>query len=375
MSVEPNKSGANRAARGTPIAIRSIVKTYGAFKALDAISLDIRAGEFITLLGPSGSGKTTLLMVLAGFVRPDSGSILFGDREVLLSPPHKRDIGMVFQNYALFPHMSVAENLAYPLKLRGVGKADIGARVERALDLVKLGGLGGRRIHELSGGQRQRVALARAVIFEPRILLMDEPLSALDKNLREHMQLEVRRLHDQLGITTVYVTHDQREALTMSDRIAVIDDGRLQQLDEPQALYRRPRTRFVAEFIGESHSIDLEASGAGFTLFGRPLLYEGPALEAADRGLLVLRPEKVRFLDGPAGERMNEFSGTVRQNVFQGDSVVTYVVTASGQEIGVRYPHRADEPPPAPGSTARLGFSVEDTVIVPYEASETEESS
>ncbi|MEO0764248.1 MAG: ATP-binding cassette domain-containing protein, partial [Pseudomonadota bacterium] len=216
-----------------------------AVHALDSVDLDIRQGEFLTLLGPSGSGKTTLLMVIAGFTRPDSGSLRFGSDEVIRQPPHKRDLGMVFQNYALFPHMSVAGNVAYPLKVRGVGAAEIGPRVEHALETVQLGGFGERRITQLSGGQRQRVALARAIVFEPRILLMDEPLSALDKKLRDHMQIELRHLHEALGMTTVYVTHDQREALTMSDRIAVINHGRLMQLGTPTEIYEAPANRFV----------------------------------------------------------------------------------------------------------------------------------
>src|SRR6476661_465487 len=241
-----------------PISIRDVTKTYGRTVALDHVSLEIASGEFITLLGPSGSGKTTLLMVMAGFVRPDSGSLLFGNREVVLTPPHKRDVGMVFQNYALFPHMTVAGNVGYPLRLRRLGKAEIADRVQQVLELVQLGEHGARNVDQLSGGQRQRVALARAIVFEPRILLMDEPLSALDKKLREQMQIEVRHLHQRLGMTTVYVTHDQREALTMSDRIAVIDHGRLRQIDKPQHLYERPNNRFIAEFIGESHFLPVE---------------------------------------------------------------------------------------------------------------------
>src|SRR6185312_4907455 len=191
-----------------PITIRGVSKSYGSARALDAVDLDIRSGEFLTLLGPSGSGKTTLLMVLAGFIRPDVGSVRFGEREVVRLAPHKRDIGFVFQSYALFPHMDVAGNIAFPLKLRGVPAAEVARRVEAALDTVKLGGYGARRVDELSGGQRQRVALARAIVFEPSVVLMDEPLSALDKKLREAMQIEIRQLHDRLGTTTVYVTHD-----------------------------------------------------------------------------------------------------------------------------------------------------------------------
>ena len=215
------------------ISIKNVSKSYDQFHALNDISLEITSGEFMTLLGPSGSGKTTLLMVLAGFTNPDCGSVKFGNEEVILKPPHLRGIGMVFQNYALFPHMSVEQNVGYPQKLRGVSKAETQESVKEALSTVKLDGLGHRGVHELSGGQRQRVALARAIVFKPKILLMDEPLSALDKKLREEMQIELRQLHDALNMTTVYVTHDQKEALTMSDRITVINDGKLMQLGTP----------------------------------------------------------------------------------------------------------------------------------------------
>src|SRR6056297_395473 len=329
-------SAASAQDHSLPISVKSLVKSYGPFRALDDVSIDIRSGEFMTLLGPSGSGKTTLLMVLAGFVRPDSGSVKFGDDEILLLPPHKRDIGMVFQNYALFPHMNVAENLAYPLKLRRVGKVEIRERVERALDLVQLGGLGHRGIEELSGGQRQRVALARAIIFEPRILLMDEPLSALDKNLREQMQFEVRALHDRLGITTVYVTHDQREALTMSDRIAVINEGRIQQVDPPQRLYERPETFFVASFIGETYRLPAEVGNGSVSLFGQPIKIDSAPASQSPNQTLILRPEMLHIADGAPAENENQITGKLRQNVFQGDSFVSYINIHGDHEIAVR---------------------------------------
>ena len=360
-------AGGNRSA-SLPITIERLVKSYGSFKALDDVSLSIRSGEFITLLGPSGSGKTTLLMVLAGFVRPQSGSVRFADREVVLLPPHKRDIGMVFQNYALFPHMTVAGNLAYPLKLRNVPAREIAGRVERALDLIQLSAFGERRIDQLSGGQRQRVALARAVIFEPRILLMDEPLSALDKNLREQMQLEVRRLHDRLGMTTVYVTHDQREALTMSDRIAVINRGRVVQLDRPRELYERPATHFVASFIGESSTLPIEVRDGRASFAGAPLLSAAPAPAGSASSFLVLRPEKLRLLADAAPAEANVIAGHVRQNVFQGDSIVTYVRTASDHEIAIRRSLRTDEVLAEVGTAVRVGFSAEDAIIVPADA-------
>ena len=349
-----------------PIGISSITKAYGAFRALDDVSLDVASGEFLTLLGPSGSGKTTLLMVLAGFTRPDSGRLTFGATDVTLAPPHKRGVGMVFQNYALFPHMSVNGNLAYPLKLRGVSRADVEERVRRALDMVQLQGLGERQVDQLSGGQRQRVALARAIIFEPRILLMDEPLSALDKKLREEMQIEVRHLHQRLGMTTVYVTHDQREALTMSDRVAVIDKGIFRQIGRPREIYERPRTRFIAAFIGESHFLPVTLRGDFALLGGQPLmLADRPAAMAAP--LLVLRPEKLRVLaPGEDGSGLNLLRGRVTELVYQGESTLVYVDLDSGPRIAARQAASASAPPlPEIGGAIALGLAPADTILVP----------
>jgi putative spermidine/putrescine transport system ATP-binding protein len=365
------QAAAGSAAASLPIAITNLTKRYGRFAALDDVSLSIESGEFITLLGPSGSGKTTLLMVLAGFTRPDAGSVKFGDREVVLLPPHKRDIGMVFQNYALFPHMTVAGNLAYPLKLRGHGRKEIEERIARALDLVQLGGYGKRGVDQLSGGQRQRIALARAVIFEPRILLMDEPLSALDKKLREQMQLEVRRLHDRLRLTTVYVTHDQREALTMSDRIAVINAGKVIQVDRPRDLYDQPHTRFVADFIGESHAVPVRVSNGQPRLFGAPLRMVRPLRSDAADQILVLRPEKLKFLANGASSDGNSVEGRVRQHIFQGDSVVSYVTIGDGHEVAVRFAQTAETVLPDPGTPVRIGFAAADTIVVPADDAST----
>ena len=350
-----------------PISIRDVSKTFARTAALDTVSLEIASGEFITLLGPSGSGKTTLLLVLAGFIRPDSGEIRFGDHDVTLLPPHKRNIGMVFQNYALFPHMTVAGNLAYPLRLRGMARAEVAQRVTRALDMVQLAGLGERQVEQLSGGQRQRVALARAIIFEPRILLMDEPLSALDKKLREQMQIEVRHLHQRLGMTTVYVTHDQREALTMSDRIAVINHGRLRQIDKPQELYERPNDRFIAEFIGESHFLPVEVRGGTAYLGERVLGLAEPPRHQAAAQFLVLRPEKLKIIDASDGAGLNVFLGQVKEFVYQGESSLLYVSLADGQPIAIRQAAGSAQTAPLPGAPIRLGLAPADTIIVPSE--------
>ena len=358
------------ATQSLPIDISDLSKSYGSVRALDDVALDIAAGEFLTLLGPSGSGKTTLLMALAGFVRPDSGSIRFGSQEMIATPPHKRGLGMVFQSYALFPFMTVAENVAYPLKIRGVPKEDQKTQAERALETVQLGGYGDRRINQLSGGQKQRVALARAMVFEPQIILMDEPLSALDKKLREHMQIELKALHHKLDATVVYVTHDQREALTMSDRIAVVNHGRIEQVETPERLYRQPSSFFVADFVGESVSLPVEMAGNTAQLAGRALKSNLP-IGPGGRHRLVIRPELLEVTPGPVPEAANDLSGEVREIIYQGDSVLVIVGHDSASEINVRVPANRAGQMGLPSKGERIGLSLhpEDTIIVPDHAS------
>ncbi|MDG4908960.1 ABC transporter ATP-binding protein [Mesorhizobium sp. WSM4898] len=349
-----------------PIGIHGIEKRFGALSILSDLSLDVAAGEFLTLLGPSGSGKTTLLMILAGFVRANAGSIKVGGEEIITMPPHKRNIGMVFQNYALFPHMNVFHNIAFPLKQRRVSAVETAERVERALDLVQLKGLGQRRVDQLSGGQRQRVALARAIVFEPRIVLMDEPLSALDKGLREHMQIELRNLHRRLGMTTVYVTHDQREAITMSDRIAVMNAGRIEQIDQPEVLYARPKTKFVAGFIGESNFIPVECRNGSVWYEDRKLRMNDPA-PSAGRHLMVVRPEKLRLLaDADQARPVNALPATVGDVIYQGDSFICYATLRDGRQVTLRDYCRSDvlAKLPAPGEPIALGIDAQDVVLV-----------
>lgn len=314
-----------------PIHISGLKKKYGDLYALNNIELTINSGEFLTLLGPSGSGKTTLLMAVAGFNRPDAGSIRFGDREVILTPPHQRDVGMVFQSYALFPHMTVAENIGFPLKLRKIPSKQLQDKVEEALATVQLNGLGHRSIDQLSGGQRQRVALARAFVFAPAILLMDEPLSALDKKLREHMQIELKQLHRKLGVTTVYVTHDQREALTMSDRIAVINHGELIQVDTPERIYNAPTNDFVANFIGESTILPLDNVHGTLSYDGQPI----GTTDSQHNCSLVIRPERLYFSKQAESESI-AFKGKVKESVYQGETAFTLVSLENGDEISIR---------------------------------------
>ncbi len=354
-----------------PITLRGLTKQYGRMYALENVDLDIRSGEFLTLLGPSGSGKTTLLMAIAGFNRPDAGSIRFGDTEMILTPPHRREVGMVFQSYALFPHMTVAGNVAFPLRLRGIGASECAERVAEALETVQLTGLGERGVDQLSGGQRQRVALARAFVFRPRILLMDEPLSALDKKLRERMQIELKHLHQQLGVTTVYVTHDQREALTMSDRIAVINHGRLAQVGTPEAIYNHPANSFVADFIGESTILPLESDAAGRLKLGDHAIADEPAGGSAHGWSLVIRPERLFELGEHAVDsaRTVVFDGVVRDFVFQGETAFALVVVAGDHELAVRFgtnsafTHDAMQP----GDRIALGLHREDVIVIPRE--------
>ena len=304
------------------IVLRNLRKLYpgATAPAVDDLSLDIEAGEFITLLGPSGSGKTSTLMLLAGFEPPSSGQILLDGQPIERLPPHQRGMGVVFQSYSLFPHMTVAQNVAFPLQVRKLPAASIAAKVAAVLDTVHLGHLAGQRPQQLSGGQQQRVALARALVFEPRVVLLDEPLSALDKKLRDEMQLEIRRLHRTLGVTMVFVTHDQAEAMTMASRIAVMKDGLLQQIDTPQQLYDAPANAFVAGFIGDNNHLAGQADGAGglCTTSGLRLQARPSAgLGQASAATLCVRPEHLR----PArdGDALNRLETTVLDAIPLGD--------------------------------------------------------
>lgn len=351
----------------------AFVKFYGVQKTYDGetlvvenLNLDIAQGEFLTMLGPSGSGKTTTLMMLAGFEAPTSGSILLAGRSIDNMPPHKRDIGMVFQNYALFPHLTVEENLAFPLRVRKVRKDEAKARIMRALDMVRLGAYGTRRPGQLSGGQQQRVALARALVFDPKLVLMDEPLGALDKQLREQMQIEIKHIHKNLGVTIVYVTHDQGEALTMSDRIAVFNGGVIQQLAAPAELYERPQSAFVAQFIGENNQLHgsivamngttcrVEIPGAG-TVKALAINVEA----VGRRTVLSLRPERVRLNPAP-GSLPNIFSARVEELIYLGDHVRTRVSVCGHDDFVVKVPNSEGGPRVEAGAAITVGWKTED---------------
>jgi putative spermidine/putrescine transport system ATP-binding protein len=346
-----------------------VQKSYdGETLVVKNLNLDIAKGEFLTMLGPSGSGKTTTLMMLAGFEPATSGEIYLAGRPINRVPPHRRGIGMVFQNYALFPHMTVNENLAFPLEVRGKGKAEIEERVAKALDMVELKGFGNRRPAQLSGGQQQRIAVARALVFEPDLVLMDEPLGALDKQLREQMQYEIKHLHDRLGITVVYVTHDQAEALTMSDRIAVFNDGVIQQLSSPADLYERPENSFVAQFIGENNRLPgtVEEVGAGGRCAVR--LESGDRVEAVavkvsrpgERALLSVRPERIVINPPKAAQEMSVLDGRIEELIYLGDHVRTRLSVAGRDDFIVKVPNAASSIRLKQGEKARVGWRAED---------------
>jgi spermidine/putrescine ABC transporter ATP-binding subunit len=349
------------------LALAGIVRRFGPVTALAGIDLNVRKGELLTILGPSGSGKTTLLKVVAGFEMPDEGEVMLGERRVTAAPPAKRDIGMVFQNYALFPHMTIAQNIAFPLEMRKVPKAECAKRVDEVLKLVDLPGLGQRLPRQLSGGQQQRAALARAIVFGPRLLLLDEPFGALDRKLREQMQLEVRRLQQKLGLTALFVTHDQEEALILSDRIAVMEQGRIVQLGTPQEIYRRPATRFVAGFIGESNLYRAKVDGAGNGVLDtgtRLRLPTGAPREGAEIGLM-LRPERPRAVTG-AGSTDQVFSGEVVETVYLGETVKYRVRLDEGFEVIVRWPFREAGESLRVGDRTSLGWNRDDLHLVAW---------
>ena len=370
MAENARQAGASSDSAGPSEALvrfAEVQKSYdGISLVVKNLNLSIADGEFLTMLGPSGSGKTTCLMMLAGFETATHGHIYLDGVPINNVPPHKRDIGMVFQNYALFPHMTVAETLAFPLKVRKKGAAEVEERVSRALDMVQLGTFGGRRPGQLSGGQQQRVAVARALVFDPKLVLMDEPLGALDKQLREQMQYEIKHIHESLGITVVYVTHDQSEALTMSNRIAVFNDGIIQQLAPPSDLYERPDNSFVALFIGENNKLtgkvtEVNVNACGVTLDSGEKV---KALPVKINGvnsptMLSLRPERV-LLNPNESECDTTVLATVEELIYLGDHIRTRMSVCGRDDFIVKVPNATERSELQPGNAVQIGWKLED---------------
>jgi putative spermidine/putrescine transport system ATP-binding protein len=350
------------------LSIRGIRKVYGSVTAVENVTMDIAEGEFMTFLGPSGSGKSTTLYILAGFQDPSDGDILLKGKSILSMPSHKRNIGMVFQRYTLFPHLSVGENVAFPLRVRRRPQAEIAERVKAALKLVRLEGFEDRKPALMSGGQQQRVALARALVYNPPVLLMDEPLSALDKKLREEIQFEIRRIHQETGVTILYVTHDQEEALRLSDRIAVFNQGEIDQIGTGPELYADPATRFVAGFIGDSNFIDaevvsIEGRSAKLVLPGGAVIegipFHGTA-RARDKASLLLRPERI---DLRSDGGTSALAGVVRDITFLGNNIHVLVAPPGAEPIAVRLPYgHSALAALAPGDRVAISFSAADAI-------------
>jgi putative spermidine/putrescine transport system ATP-binding protein len=365
------------AAGGGAIELRGLTKRYGEETVVNALAASIAPGEFFSLLGPSGSGKTTTLMMVAGFVRPDGGTVLLDGEDIAALPPQKRGFGMVFQNYAIFPHLNVFENIAFPLRARRWAKDAIEERVSWALELVRLGRFAERDARQLSGGQQQRVALARAVVFHPPVVLMDEPLGALDKNLRFEMQVEIKEIQQRLGMTVLYVTHDQEEAMSMSDRIAIMDHGRIHQVGSPGEVYERPANPFVGRFLGEANLIAgtvMDAAGEVVRL----RLLSGQELRAprsndcrTGRGMLFIRPERVEISPGTIATgdpKANTLAGKVRRCSFLGN-ILRYAVDLDGvPPITVDLQNAAGVLPLPVGAPVVLRWPVADSLILPAEA-------
>ena len=355
------------------LTLQDLRKVYGAVAAVDGVSLEVEHGEFLSLVGPSGCGKTTILRMVAGLIAPDGGRILLGAEDITDRPVHRRNVGLVFQSYALFPHMTVFENVAFGLRRRGVGGPELGDRVSRALELGRLPEHGSRHPRQLSGGQQQRVALARALITEPRVLLLDEPLSNLDALLRLEMRVELKRLQERLRTTMVFVTHDQAEALTLSDRIAVLDRGRLEQVGTPEDIYRRPASAFVARFVGRSNFLSGTVAGAGDGAV-RVRLDGGLEVVAASAGApaagarvqAAVRQESVRLVAAPTGLTPNSFAGSVVFHAFGGASHQYVVQLADGRELQAEMPGAAERF--ARGAGVHVEWRPEETTLLPAEA-------
>ena len=344
------------------VKFEKIDKSYdGEVLVVKNLNLDIAKGEFVTMLGPSGSGKTTTLMMLAGFETPTNGEIFLDTKPISKIPPYEREIGMVFQNYALFPHMTVSENLSFPLEVRKISKADTKDKVQKALDMVELGMFGSRFPAQLSGGQQQRVALARALVFEPRLVLMDEPLGALDKNLRESMQYEIKHIHESIGVTVVYVTHDQGEALTMSNRIAVFNDGKVQQLSSPDKLYEEPVNSFVAEFIGENNTFEgeiLEISKdiCKVKLSNGEILANPISVKSkGEKTKVSIRPE--RALINPQNKMDNNHKGKIEEVIYHGDHTRLRVDLLGNKEFILKVPNSSNRMDIKEGREINIGWN------------------
>jgi len=345
-----------------------VQKSYdGETLVVKDLNMSIGKGEFLTMLGPSGSGKTTCLMMLAGFETATHGEIRLGGRNINHVPPHRRGIGMVFQNYALFPHMSIGENLAFPLQVRGMSKSDREAKITRALDMVQMGKFINRRPSQLSGGQQQRIALARALVFDPELVLMDEPLGALDKQLREHMQFEIKHLHERLGITVVYVTHDQGEALTMSDRVAVFNDGRIQQLAPPADLYERPENSFVAQFIGENNklpgTIEQFEGGKALVRLANGEFIDATPVNIREKGqqtLVSIRPERVEFKPEMMPAGAHTIDAEVIEVIYMGDILRARLKVAGSDDFVMKMRNTLGQTKLSPGQHIRIGWHPQD---------------
>jgi len=338
-------------------------KSYdGKVLVVKDLNLDIEEGEFVTMLGPSGSGKTTCLMMLAGFETPTNGEIYLDGNPISNIPPHKRGIGMVFQNYALFPHMTVYENLAFPLRVRKIPKDEIDKKVDKALSMVSLGGYESRMPGQLSGGQQQRVAVARALVFDPSVVLMDEPLGALDKNLRESMQYEIKHIHESIGVTVVYVTHDQGEALTMSNRIAVFNDGKVQQLSSPDKLYEEPVNSFVAEFIGENNTfqgevVDISNDKCKIKLDSGDEILANPirVKSKGEKSIVSLRPE--RAIIDPEQKMDNKFKGKIEEVIYHGDHTRVRLNLLENKEFILKVPNSSARMDIKLGNEIKIGWN------------------
>jgi putative spermidine/putrescine transport system ATP-binding protein len=350
-------------ATGHALSLLGVGKRYGGFTAVEGVDLSVERGAFLTLLGPSGSGKTTLLMIIAGFVEPSAGAVLLDGRDITALPPEKRQFGMVFQGYALFPHMTVAENIAFPLRVRRMNRAEQQRKVRAALDLVQLAAFADRRPAQLSGGQQQRVALARALVFDPALLLLDEPLSALDKKLRAELQDELKALHRRIGRTFVNVTHDQEEALSLSDRIAILNNGRVVQQGAPSELYEAPRTRFVADFLGTSNFLRGTVTADGMVQAGETLLRAAVPLPPGSAALLSLRPEKIRLL--AEGDRAaNSVAGRLLSWSYGGAAFALMVETRDLGPLRVAMPAWNAPVAPREGLAVTLGWGADAAVPV-----------